>query len=90
MKKIYRLVIVVLCVVSFVVKGFSQVTTNGVSVLTVTKGAQTPTTVDITFTLTMSPGVASFYSCNFKINHGLLSNPTFVSSAFRWPIARFG
>ena len=57
----------------------SQVT-NGVSVLTVTKGTQTPTTIDITFTLTMSPAVASFYSCNFQINHGTLSNPTFVSS----------
>ena len=80
MKKNYRLLFVVLFVISFIVKGFSQVTTNGVSVLTVTKGAQTPTNVDITFTLTMSPAVASFFSCNFKINHGLLSNPTFVSS----------
>lgn len=58
----------------------SQVVTNGVSVLTVTKGTQTPTTIDITFTLTLAPAVTDFFSCNFQINHGALSNPTFISS----------
>ena len=76
MKKFYLFLYTIL----WIGQANSQTITNGVSVLTVTKGTQTPTTIDITFTLTMAPAVASFYSCNFLINHGMLSNPTLIST----------
>lgn len=56
-----------------------QAVTNGVSVLNVQKGTETPTNVEFTFTLTMTPSVVNFYSANFQINFTNLTSPTQVS-----------
>lgn len=59
----------------------SQTVTNGVSVLNVQKGTETPINVEFTFTLTMTPAVTNFFSANFQINFTNLTDPTQVSVA---------
>ena len=69
MKTIYTLLLVAL---------LTTKATSQTSVISLVKIAETATHIDIKFTLTITPAIR-FYSCNFQITHGDLTEPTQVS-----------
>lgn len=69
MKKIYLFLLICLSIT----RGFSQTST-----LRITKGTETTTHIDITFTWSISPSI-TFYSCNFQINYGDMTEPALLS-----------
>jgi hypothetical protein len=69
MKPIYT----TLFLLFWTVKGFCQT-----SVISVLKGTETSTHVNVTFTWAINPSI-TFFSCNFQILHNGLTEPTQVS-----------